>query len=293
MFLILLILLLGLVFPPSCIATLVAAPIRIGLTIDEASKKDFLIIAHSVVLSTINVSNVIFHVVVCGKDMESAKSLLKEVSPAFTMCLPGIQAEFVPFMLPLESGFARQRDSVTRRSHWYSPTGADMARFFLASIFPHLDKLLYLDNDIVVSCCIEEVWNTELGDNVVGIALDDLKWATVTQFKNQYNASHPLVIENVRRKSDIKDITTPVTEDEFWKALPRYPNDGVLLLNIKRYNEDRVLARADAIAQANARGEYVVVSILYKPYPKFEICTHVITSLFNLCRGWGRSSSPC
>lgn len=237
----------------------VASPVRIALTIDDTSKKDFLIIAHSVVLSSLNSSNLYFHVVVCGINISSAVSLRDEVAPAFSSCLPGIKVDFIPFMLPLDSGFALQRDSVTRRSHWYSPTGADMARFFLANIFPDVEKLLYLDNDIVVSCCVEEVWNTDLGDDkIVGIALDDLKWATVTQFNNQYNASHPLVIQNVRRKFGSTDTTSPVSVDEFWKALPRYPNDGVLLIHVPRYNAEKILARANAIALANSRGEYVV-----------------------------------
>ena len=43
-----------------------------------------------------------------------------------------------------------------------SSSGADMVRFFLPSLFPTVDKLLYLDNDVIVTCCLEEVWNTEM-----------------------------------------------------------------------------------------------------------------------------------
>lgn len=75
-----------------------------------------------------------------------------------------------------------------------------MARFYLSSIFPSIERLLYLDNDVLITCCIEEIWSTEIGlGKVIGIALDDLKWATVTQFQRQYNASHPLVAKNIRR----------------------------------------------------------------------------------------------
>lgn len=37
-----------------------------------------------------------------------------------------------------------------------------MVRFFLSSLFPTVDKLLYLDNDVIVTCCLEEVWNTKM-----------------------------------------------------------------------------------------------------------------------------------
>ena len=133
----------------------------------------------------------------------------------------------------------------------------------------------------------------------MGIALDDLQWATVTQFRFHYNASHPLVALNIRRRPTIIktnltststtttagssaaavttaagatsslssaaatpvpaiDVTEPVSEKEFHKALPRYPNDGVLLIDVQRYNAAKVLQSVDDIARANARGEYVV-----------------------------------
>ena len=54
-----------------------------------------------------------------------------------------------------------------RKSHWVSSSGADMVRFFLASLFPKTKKLLYLDNDVVVSCCLEEVWNTKMTESQI------------------------------------------------------------------------------------------------------------------------------
>lgn len=33
-----------------------------------------------------------------------------------------------------------------------------MVRFFLASLFPDVERLLYVDNDVVVACCLEEIW---------------------------------------------------------------------------------------------------------------------------------------
>ena len=118
--------------------------------------------------------------------------------------------------------------------------------------------------------------------------MDDLKWATVTQFKGHYNASHPLVIQNIRVNRTIyvdnntsisnnnndknKNIyknhynslnnndkrNLPVSQDEFWKAVPKYPNDGVLLIDVQKYNKMNVLSTVDALASANGRGEYAV-----------------------------------
>ena len=36
----------------------------------------------------------------------------------------------------------------------------DVVRFFMASLFPKVRRLLYLDNDVVISCCLEEIYYT-------------------------------------------------------------------------------------------------------------------------------------
>jgi hypothetical protein len=151
------------------------------------------------------------------------------------------------------------------------------------------------------------------------VALDDLNWATVTQFQRHYNASHPLVIQNMRRKKgDIEGAegaggvggvgtggvggagvggagaggvgtggvgtggvgaggvegvggvggvgvgaggnrdTRAVATDEFSKSLPRYPNDGVLLIDVQKWNKLGILGIVDELAAANGRGEYAV-----------------------------------
>lgn len=52
-------------------------------------------------------------------------------------------------------------------SHWVSSSGADMVRFYLPSLFPKISRLLYLDNDVIVSCCLEEIWNTKMTENQI------------------------------------------------------------------------------------------------------------------------------
>lgn len=53
-----------------------------------------------------------------------------------------------------------------------------------------------------------------------------------------------------------------VTHDEFLKKVPRYPNDGVLLLDVKKFNARNILSNIDAIAAANGAGEYVVGELM-------------------------------
>eukprot|EP01034_Spumella_vulgaris_P023703 gene23703-29949_t len=56
----------------------------------------------------------------------------------------------------------------------------------------------------------------------------------------------------------IHNAAEPVSKEEFLKALPRYPNDGVLLIDVKRFNEQKILSALEEIAAANGRGDYVV-----------------------------------
>ena len=42
-----------------------------------------------------------------------------------------------------------------------------MVRFYLPSLFPKVKRLLYLDNDIIVTCCLEEVWSTKMTESQI------------------------------------------------------------------------------------------------------------------------------
>ncbi len=45
-------------------------------------------------------------------------------------------------------------------------------RLFIASLFPQYDKIVYLDCDLVVLGDISKLYNTELGDNILGVVSD-------------------------------------------------------------------------------------------------------------------------
>jgi lipopolysaccharide biosynthesis glycosyltransferase len=246
-------------------AAVALGAIRVAVAVDHRSFKDFLILVHSAYNAALHPENVHLHVVACGKTLEEAKRVEKMVVSILTACVPRANSRLlhiVPFTLPPSSGFAKQLVSVVQKSHWYSPTGADMARFFLAELFPDAQRLLYLDNDVVVTCCLEEIFYTPFDKGeVAGIALDDLKWATSTQFHRHYNRSHELVKKNVRRGAvaGARGRTGDVTEDEFQKKLSgKYPNDGVLLIDVQQWRKQRILPLMEEIAAANGRGESVV-----------------------------------
>jgi lipopolysaccharide biosynthesis glycosyltransferase len=272
--------------------------IHIGLTIDAYSFKDALILMNSVLLSAINPERISFHLVTCDQTMPLAQKLQSDLENIIRQCLTRdfqFHYEIVPFILPEESGFKKQLVSklLKNKNHWNSPTGTDMIRFYLPSLFPTVPKLLYFDNDIVVTCCLEEIYFTSLsgeeedgsvepsgarrsthtGGCILGIALDDLHWATITQFQRHYNRSHPLVVHHMRgrkeqssgqgsgrgapKENNQKDPNRPIEDQEFFSAVPRYPNDGVLLFNVSAYNSHHILDQMNELATLNSR-DYII-----------------------------------
>jgi len=235
--------------------------VRIGLAIDEYSLSDALLLINSIIETCYHPELLQFYVLACGKDDRTAIALRDEVESSFNFYFNGIVLHIEPFFLPIESGFYRQLAvSKKQKHHWNSPIGADMARFFLPSVFSNISKLLYLDNDIIVTCCIEEIYRSQLNDSdVIGIALDDLQWATVTQFQRHYNASHPLMLKYMRQDSALG--FSPVSNEEFIKAVPKYPNDGVILFNVPIYNSLNILSEMNEIAYHNSLPHEHVVNM--------------------------------
>ena len=56
--------------------------------------------------------------------------------------------------------------------HYYSRE--TYCRIFIPKVFPQYDKVLYLDSDIVVTGDISELYNIELGNNLVGAANEEV-----------------------------------------------------------------------------------------------------------------------
>lgn len=81
-------------------------------------------------------------------------------------------------------------------------------RLFLPNLYPQYDKVLYLDSDIVVLDDIAKLYNTDMGDNLVAAAPDDVI---------QFNEVFQIYAEKVVGVADYH----------------RYFNAGILLMNLK------------------------------------------------------------
>ena len=88
-------------------------------------------------------------------------------------------------------------------------------RIFIAEMFPRLDRAVYLDSDIVLNTDVEKLYNTPIGDNLVGAVTDESVMSE--ELFREYVKSH------VRMKR---------AEDYF--------NSGVLVMNLKKMREEGI-----------------------------------------------------
>ena len=86
-------------------------------------------------------------------------------------------------------------------------------RLFIADMFPEYDKGIYLDSDIVVPGDISELYNIDLGNNIIGASRD-----------------HSI--------QEIPELQY-YTKNAIGKDIKEYINSGILLLNLKMMREKK------------------------------------------------------
>ncbi len=82
-----------------------------------------------------------------------------------------------------------------------------LLKFIIPDLFPELDKILYLDGDLIVTTDLQELYSTDLEDNLVAAVVD----SGTMYWKNKFNS-----------------------------AVQHYFNSGVMLLNLKKMREDNI-----------------------------------------------------
>jgi lipopolysaccharide biosynthesis glycosyltransferase len=142
----------------------------------------------------------------------------------------GAGAELQLLQMPDEriAGFPTEK---FHYSCWY--------RVVMHDMLPQVDRMLYLDCDIIVTDDLAPLWNTDLGDKIFGAVTNPI-------YRPMYHA--------VRKELGISD-------------LREYLNSGVLLMNFKRMREIGLTTMLRDYARAhpnNACPEQDALSVLMK-----------------------------
>ena len=144
----------------------------------------------------------------CGSDLSEAdRSKLRELVEG-----GGCRISFLRVDAVRVAGLRTR--SFLPASHWY--------RVFLPELLPDLDRLIYLDADVIVRRPLSELWATDLGDN------------------------HVAAVTNVFQRHEIvraADLGLPGPDAYF--------NSGVMLMNLERLRQDDIATAVLTYARAN------------------------------------------
>ena len=127
-----------------------------------------------------------------------------------SLARPGFNLRFVRTNESLE-GISAAHHNKLRQDYF---TLTIFLRLFIPALFPEYDKVIYLDSDIVVPGDISQLFDTELGDNLIGACCD----------------------------SSIVNIPELVayTDRGIGVGIDRYINSGILLMNAKALREAKL-----------------------------------------------------
>ena len=121
-----------------------------------------------------------------------------------------VNIEFVDLNYYIE----KVKDKLYTRDYY---TNTTYFRLFIANLYPQYNKAIYLDSDIVVLGDIAELYNQDIGDNLVAAAPDDViqtikvfqeyaeKVVGVSDYRNYFNAGILLMNLDEFRKFDFQD----------------------------------------------------------------------------------------
>lgn len=120
---------------------------------------------------------------------------------------------FTVDVTPMQANFEALDDRIGNclRSDYFTLT--IYFRLFIPALFPQYDKGIYIDSDVVLTADVAELFDTDIGDNLIGACWD----------------------------ASIADVPPLVayTEDAVGVDRQEYINSGVLLLNLKAMRESR------------------------------------------------------
>ena len=103
-------------------------------------------------------------------------------------------------------------------------------RLFIPAMFPQYDKGIYLDSDVVVPGDISELYNIELGDNMIGACVDlsvqEIE-PIVNYFDKAVGVNHEKYINSGVLLMDLKRLRQAKLDSRFLELLTTYQFDSI------------------------------------------------------------------
>ncbi|CAN1163027.1 Probable galacturonosyltransferase 13 [Linum perenne] len=185
------------------------------------------VVVTSTVMSSKNPEKIVFHVITDKKTYAGMHSwfALNPVSPAIIEVkgvhqFDWLTRENVPVLEAVEN-----HNSIRNYYHGNHVAGANLSettprmfasklqarspkyisllnhlRIYIPELFPSLNKVVFLDDDVVVQRDLSPLWDINLKGKVNGAVetcKGDDEWVMSKRFKNYFNFSHPLISKNL------------------------------------------------------------------------------------------------
>ncbi|XP_059293890.1 probable galacturonosyltransferase 13 isoform X2 [Lycium ferocissimum] len=185
------------------------------------------VVVNSAVQSSLKPEKIVFHVITDKKTYAGMHSwfALNPVTPALVEVkgvhqFDWLTRENVPVLEAVES-----HNVIRKYYHGNHITGANLSdttprsfasklqarspkyisllnhlRIYLPELFQNLDKVVFLDDDVVIQRDLSPLWDIDLNGKVNG-AVETCKgedeWVMSKRFRNYFNFSHPLIAKNL------------------------------------------------------------------------------------------------
>nr|GMD51883.1 probable galacturonosyltransferase 13 isoform X2 [Ipomoea batatas] len=175
------------------------------------------VVVNSAVQSSLKPEKIVFHVITDKKTYPGMHSwfALNPVSPAIVEVkgvhqFDWLTRENVPVLEAVET-----HSGIRNYYHGNHVAGANLKlqtrspkyisllnhlRIYLPELFPNLEKVVFLDDDVVIQRDLSPLWDIDLNGKVNG-AVETCKgedeWVMSKRFRNYFNFSHPLIAKTL------------------------------------------------------------------------------------------------
>lgn len=231
------------IFFACMISFLLGTPVNVVSIVDESSVESCLIKVYSIIKSASPSRPLYFGFLIIG---DSENVIADTIHSAFKTCHFRGDVDIKHWSAPR---------AVTNLTQHHFDKDVIYARFYLPLIFKHLDRYLYLDNDLIVNCDVSILFDIPL---VSGFASELSGRSSPRQsVRQEYNVAG-FVFERNRiydvYLSSHLNVKHPLVQRLFQvRPTDTFLNGGVALIDAERWRQDGYTARAEKLIEQNRR----------------------------------------
>ena len=233
--------------------------INVVYAADRASLPYTMLSTFTLSRSLSRTTQVNFYVIIVDSSKSVAKKLVAKAKSAFNCLSYWRNIEFIPFSYPSYSPLILNDRVAVGNPHWYSDQ--ETVRSQIPILMPNLNRFIYFDNDIIVTKkgVIETLWQQSLNGSAVGLVFDDLQMTESKKYlKSYFNDSSDLLMKYFSEQFEYVNSYNELIR-AFNKLFPRFPNNGVMLVDAERWRalnlSGQFLSLAQDCKHAEERGE--------------------------------------